>query len=59
VITEAGRELATKTSAHLNSEVFEVPGLSSEDIADLVRILARLRRDSGDFVDAPPSPTPL
>ena len=59
VITEAGRELATETSAHLNSEVFEVPGLSSEDISDLVRILARLRRDSGDFVDAPPSPTPL
>ncbi|MBC7725233.1 MAG: MarR family transcriptional regulator [Burkholderiaceae bacterium] len=59
VITGAGRSLAGDATARLNSEVFSQPRLSSEDVADLVRILARLRRDAGDFTDPLPLPTPL
>jgi len=59
VLTKSGRALSSETSARLNAEVFSQPGLSSDDVAGLVRILARLRRDSGDFSDPTPNPTPL
>jgi DNA-binding MarR family transcriptional regulator len=49
VITEAGREVVDRATDQLNSEVFAQPGLAEADIADLVRILTSLRRDSGDF----------
>ncbi|MDH6237434.1 DNA-binding MarR family transcriptional regulator [Cryobacterium sp. CG_9.6] len=59
VITEAGRILVGETSVRLNADVFSKPGLSSGDVTGLVRILARLRRDSGDFSDPAPAPVPL
>jgi len=59
VLTESGRALSSETSARLNAEVFSQPGLSSDDVTSLVRILARLRRDAGDFSDPTPNPTPL
>ena len=58
-LTEAGRDLVERATAALNSEVFAAPGISPEDAADLVGIVARLRRDAGDFTDPRPQPDPL
>ena len=35
------------------------PGLSDDDTTELVRIIARLRKDAGDFTDPRPLPDPL
>ena len=59
VLEDSGRELVAAASATLNAEVFSKPGLDQDDISDLVHILARFRRDSGDFIDPPPRPDPL
>ncbi len=48
-ITEAGRALALKATEALNSEVFSRPGLGQGDKSELVGILARLRKQAGDF----------
>lgn len=48
-ITEAGRILALKATEALNTEVFSHPGLGQGDMAELIAILARLRREAGDF----------
>ena len=58
-LTDAGRSLVDEATDALNSDVFSRPGLSDADTADLVRIIARLRRDAGDFADPRPSPDPL
>lgn len=58
VITDAGRSLVAEATAALN-ELFIDPGLSPEDITDLVRILARFRKGAGDFTDPPPRADPL
>ena len=58
-LTAAGRELAAAATAALNEQVFARPPVGDDDLAALVRILARLRRDAGDFADAPPPPEPL
>lgn len=59
VITEAGRSLVEEATLALNEQVFEQPGLSEEDTTELVRIIARLRKDAGDFTDPKPQPEPL
>jgi DNA-binding MarR family transcriptional regulator len=59
VITAAGRSLVEEATVALNEQVFEQPGLSDEDTTELVRIIARLRRDAGDFTDPKPQPDPL
>jgi DNA-binding MarR family transcriptional regulator len=59
VLTEAGRDLVDRATAALNTEVFREPGLSDEDTEELVSIIARLRRSSGDFSDPRPQPDPL
>lgn len=58
-LTSDGRVLAERATAALNDEVFSKPGLSDSDTADLVAIVARLRRDAGDFTDPRPQPEPL
>ncbi|MEV4776113.1 MarR family transcriptional regulator [Microbacterium sp. LWO13-1.2] len=58
-LTDAGRELVERATKALNSEVFAAPGISRDDAADLVGIVARLRRDAGDFTDPRPQPDPL
>ncbi len=58
-LTDAGRELVAKASSRLNETVFEQPGLSPDDVNGLVRILARFRREAGDFSDPQPVPDPL
>jgi DNA-binding MarR family transcriptional regulator len=59
VLTNAGRTLAERATAALNAEVFTNPGLDAGDTDELVSIIARLRRDAGDFDDPRPSPDPL
>ncbi len=58
-LTDAGRDLVERATHALNDAVFAEPGLSPEDAADLVAIVARLRRDAGDFADPRPLPDPL
>lgn len=59
VLTDAGRELATRATAALNGGVFETPGLDAADTEELVAIIARMRREAGDFADPTPVPDPL
>lgn len=48
-ITEQGRELAITTTEKLNAAVFAQPGLPPDKLDALVRILAELRHEAGDF----------
>lgn len=50
-ITPAGRKLVPLAAAALNSEVFVHPGFAADDLATLIDILTRFRRDAGDFQD--------
>jgi len=59
VLTDEGRALVERATAALNTEVFADPGLGEGDTAELVRILARFRKDAGDFTDPRPQPDPL
>ncbi len=58
-LTDAGRDLVDRATAALNAEVFAAPGVPQEDAADLVAIVARLRKNAGDFTDPRPQPDPL
>ncbi|UWF77313.1 MULTISPECIES: MarR family winged helix-turn-helix transcriptional regulator [Microbacterium] len=58
-LTDAGRDLVERATTALNAEVFADPGLDPGDAADLVGIVARLRRNAGDFTDPRPLPDPL
>lgn len=57
-LTEEGRALVERATLALN-EVFADPGLPDAETQQLVRILARFRRDAGDFTDPAPLPDPL
>ena len=59
VLTDAGRSRIEEATAALNAGAFADVGLSEEDTAELVRILARLRKDAGDFADPPAAPASL
>jgi DNA-binding MarR family transcriptional regulator len=48
-LTTAGRTLAKRATAALNSEVFSHSGFSTDDVDQLIRILADFRRGAGDF----------
>lgn len=58
-LEESGRELSARATHALNTEVFAAPGISADDTDVLVAIIARLRRDAGDFADPRPVPDPL
>ncbi|KDA06696.1 MarR family transcriptional regulator [Microbacterium sp. CH12i] len=58
-LTEAGRELVERATTAINAEVFAAPGVTQTDAADLVAIVARLRKDAGDFTEPRPQPDPL
>ena len=58
-LTAAGRDLVERATVALNSEVFTSPGVDRDDAAELVAIVARLRKDAGDFTDPRPTPEPL
>lgn len=59
VLTEAGRDIAGRATTALNTGVFEAPGMSADDTDELVAIIARMRRDAGDFTEPRPVPDPL
>ncbi|MEQ6897860.1 MarR family transcriptional regulator [Microbacterium sp. KR10-403] len=58
-LTASGRELAERATAALNAEVFEQPGLERTDVEQLVGLVARMRRNAGDFDDPRPVAEPL
>jgi DNA-binding MarR family transcriptional regulator len=58
-LTDDGRALVERATTALNDEVFSRPGMSSADAADLVAIVARLRKNAGDFTEPRPQPDPL
>jgi DNA-binding MarR family transcriptional regulator len=59
VLTDSGRALAQRATAELNAQVFEQPGLARDDVEKLVGLVARMRRNAGDFEDPRPAPDPL
>ena len=59
VLTDAGRDLVERATDALNSQVFADAALAEDDMVELVRILARFRKDAGDFTDPRPLPDPL
>jgi len=58
-LTDDGRELVERATTALNEDVFSEPGVNHSDAADLVSIVARLRKDAGDFTEPRPQPDPL
>ncbi|MBT2483632.1 MULTISPECIES: MarR family winged helix-turn-helix transcriptional regulator [unclassified Microbacterium] len=58
-LTDAGRDLVEQATETLNAEVFADPGLSRDDAAELVAIVARMRKNAGDFTDPRPQPEAL
>lgn len=58
-LTDAGRELVERATNALNTEVFADPGMDDGDAAELVAIVARLRKAAGDFADPRPQPDAL
>lgn len=58
-LTVEGRALVERATTALNDEVFSRPGLEQSDAADLVAIVARLRKEAGDFAEPRPQPDPL
>lgn len=59
VITPAGIELCERATLALNNESFEPIGLDAEDTNSLIGILARYRKQAGDFEDPSPKPESL
>lgn len=58
-ITALGRERVEAATQVLNDEVFSKLPIDRDDATELVRIIARFRRDAGDFIDPPVAPDPL
>lgn len=58
VLTGTGRARIEEATDALNA-VFADLGFSSGDEVELVRIIARLRKNAGDFSDPAPQPDPL
>lgn len=54
-ITPAGREVVDSATAVINRDFFADVGMDPNDQENLVAILARFRRDAGDFADPVPS----
>ncbi|MFQ4147124.1 MarR family transcriptional regulator [Arthrobacter sp. LAPM80] len=59
VLTDAGRLLVEEATVVLNADVFAKPGIPAEELQALTHILARFRRESGDFTDPVQYPDPL
>jgi DNA-binding MarR family transcriptional regulator len=58
-ITDAGFDVVTAATEALNKSVFSELGFPDQDLAALVSIIAKFRRESGDFNDPPTIPDPL
>jgi len=53
-ILPSGREVALRATAALNEAVFSRPGMGADDLARLVDVLQRFRREAGDFSEGGP-----
>jgi DNA-binding MarR family transcriptional regulator len=51
-ILPVGRERALRATTALNEEVFSQPGMSRDDLRQLVEVLQRFRQGAGDFEEA-------
>ena len=51
-ILPVGREEALRATTALNEEVFSQPGMSRDDLRQLVEVLQRFRQGAGDFEEA-------
>jgi DNA-binding MarR family transcriptional regulator len=49
VITEDGRDVATKATADLNAARFGLSGLDADGLTQVFNVLRRLRAEAGDF----------
>lgn len=58
-LTDTGRDLVERATRALNTDVFLSPGIDADDATALVGIVARLRKNAGDFTDPRPVPDPL
>jgi DNA-binding MarR family transcriptional regulator len=58
-LTETGRDLVERATRALNTDVFRSPGIDADDANALVGIVARMRKNAGDFTDPRPVPDPL
>ena len=58
-LTPEGRKIVERATRDLNEQVFSDPAISSEEVVDVVRVLARIRKEAGDFNDPPVLPEPL
>ena len=52
-LTAEGRQVVEVATERLNGEVFEKPGLPSEDVERLTHLLTALRSSAGDHVSTP------
>jgi DNA-binding MarR family transcriptional regulator len=52
-LTDAGLDVVEAATAALNREVFERPGLETEQVLQLTELLRALRIDAGDPVEVP------
>lgn len=52
-LTPEGRRVVEEATLRLNAEVFERPGLPTQDVDRLTELLGALRADAGDHVAAP------
>nr|WP_026339755.1 MarR family transcriptional regulator [Gulosibacter faecalis] len=59
VITDSGREAVEAATAQLNEHVFVPLGEPADDATELVRILARFRKQAGDYLEPKPHVEPL
>ena len=57
VLTRRRARLVERATDALNTEVFADAALAEDDMVELVRILARFRKDAGDFTDPGRCPT--
>ena len=48
-ITDLGREVAVRATEELNAAGFRLGALTREELEELTRVLAKLRKDAGDF----------
>lgn len=48
-LTREGRSVAQRATRALNREVFEEPGIPEESMQQVIDVLARFRREAGDF----------
>lgn len=58
-LTSEAHALIDEATFALNEGVFKDIGLSREDAQALIGVLARFRKQAGDFADARPQPEPL